>query len=149
MCANWTAWRYIGELLTLLGCSTNELAFSNDGDIVPEATARLYGEAIRDAVMEHRIFEITISDDNYVEGFYQRPIIVADIENWKENLKENINAEKARDYGQVAPAKSKAILKAGMIERSGRLPKEIDDDTKKWLLEWSEFFINSGGFAQW
>ena len=149
MSTNWTGWEYIGALLTSLACPMYEFKFKNDGGIVSEATARRYGEAIRDAVKEHRVFEIIVPDDDHAQGFNKKPIVLADSENWEKSLKENINAEKARDYDQVASTKSKTILKTEMTQRNGSVPNEIDDKTAEWLLEWSQFFINSGGFAQW
>ncbi|MGO9643769.1 MAG: hypothetical protein ACLPY5_03360 [Candidatus Bathyarchaeia archaeon] len=112
--ANWSGWRYIGELLTQLGCPMEEFKFANVGDKVSEVTARLYGEAIRKAVEEHRVFDSIVPDDSYLYGFCEKPVVVADFE--KEN---------------------------------DEILKELDDETKEWLLDWSDFFLNSGGFTQW
>lgn len=176
---NWARWRYLGELLTQLGCPMEEFAYSNDGENVSEDTARQYGEAIRDAVDAGHVFQIRVADKHYEGGFLKIPVV--GFENPTVNLFNDKLENNTVQYASSVELKTNtealvkvlqgkspdacdameaidihsALLDLATKGKSfidlvtGKKLEEIDDERREWLLEWAEFFINSGGFSQY
>jgi hypothetical protein len=137
---NWTGWGMVGDLLQELGCNISQMAGGNDGDVVDGDVSSSWGQAIKTALAQGRIYSVYYKDDLYTSG---------EREEWYVEGTET-------PLFLRTDAVARAIV--GGEDRSDLLVaprKETLSDrgdgtgSYAYLTRVAEFFEKSGGFEQW
>ena len=124
---NWSGWAAFGTLLDSLGCNTNDMRGSNDGELIPADTCRTWAAALIRAINgTPTLVNHWIPDRDYHSGFRQLTVTVDMVDNPTD----------------IAPADTRP-------DGNTPLTTHIDDDTIDWILDIAEFFAGCGGCRQY
>ncbi len=139
---NWTGHDWVGSLLDQLGADMTEWSGSNDGDPISERTCLEWAKLIRENLGS--VQDLRIQETGYPDGYRTLAILAGE------------------DPLVVASQGYIGLLLSGpdLIGRSfGHEPKPrtrdslkvepMDEENRKWLLEFVEFLESCGGCEQW
>lgn len=139
---NWSGWRVLADLLLELGCSTDEISGSNDGNRVEGDTAAAWATAIEDSLARIQIEEIP--DPSYAGGVAVRLRVPGTTTPAPEY---DPDAERAL-INQIRARHGRPLLEASLPEPTRTMALTEDEEQLSWVRSFAQFCRDSGGFDQ-
>ena len=123
--SNWYGWRLIRSMLTAAGADTEDMPFSNDGELVEEETCIEWAEKLEKFIKETKGYKVSLRGKDSTE------------------------------YTVLARSEDEAIAVAMMIwyDDDKKMKVEVTEadktraeDVTEFILEFTEFLKKCGGF---
>lgn len=138
---NWTGWRTIASLLEDAGANLDQMAHSNDGDVVTAPTASAWADALENAL--DNLIVVQIEDPAYTGGIREHfRVLSAQVRNPVQPVDDFLEAMYTSDMRHLVEQRVEHLRSVTPTIR------EATDDDKDWLRSFVTFLRNSGGFHQ-
>lgn len=148
---NWSGWSVFADLLTELGCNTEEMSGSNDGELVAAETATAWAAALESQM--NRIVAVRYPDDRYYGGYRTElkvtgtttPVLISSAEAARAVIAELVAERNSSEQARI----DDALHDKDADEAPDAVPVSEDEENYEWLLGIISFLRGSGGFAQY